>query len=312
MSESIEPPVILTTSSAAANKKPGRPKKNIISDTAIFKGLITTPYLSTNVMELIYSDPKLFKKIINILKGYFVDEVFIEFTKETIYIYAIDNTKNNEIKIELNCHKLNEYYCVKDFEICVKREYLEKVFNTIDKQYNKIIFYSEQDNYNSVLYIIILNEELGINDTYEIDLCLKNNTILSRKYFDVDKDNYKIQFRSNSKSFKKFINDNVFNTKLLIIEKFGLEELKFKLSINNKVNFVRTFLDDKNFSIKSSVEPSELFNIQVKIDAIKPFSNTSLSNFVTIYLDTNKKIIFESKSEDELCTVVIFSSPYYI
>jgi hypothetical protein len=139
------------------HRRPGRPRTQILNTKDVILGVRDQANNEKNHMELIYNDPKLFKKIISIFKGYFVDDIFLSFNSDNIQILSSDNTKKTIIKIVINCNKINEYYCKKMFEISIKREYLEKIFNTIEKQHNKIIFYSDHDNYLSTLYINLLS-----------------------------------------------------------------------------------------------------------------------------------------------------------
>jgi hypothetical protein len=292
-----------------SNRRPGRPRIQVVNTKDIILGVREQANNEKNHMELIYNDPKLFKKIISIFKGYFVDDIFIAFNSDNIQILSSDNTKKTIIKIVINCNKINEYYCRKSFEISVKREYLEKIFNTIEKQHNKIIFYSDKDTYLSTLHINLLNDELGINDNYVIDLTLKPNLEknLNTNIDLIVKEDYLLQFKLQSKIFKKFVNDSINNSKLLKIEKYGNEPLKFKMTINNKVAFTRIFKAEEKFDIKSKLRANEYFNINLEIDSIKPFSNINVSNYVNIYLDNDKKAIFEANVNNDICIISIYN-----
>jgi len=84
-------------------KKPGRPKKKIInSSNSHINGIINEPIHVDHMMELIYDDPKVFKKIFSMFKGYYVDDIFINFKKDQIYIILKDYTKKTIIKIIIN------------------------------------------------------------------------------------------------------------------------------------------------------------------------------------------------------------------
>jgi hypothetical protein len=258
-------------------------------------------------MELIYNDPKLFKKIISIFKGYYVDEIFLTFEKDKILILSTDHTKKTIIKIVIDCNKINEYYCEKEFEICIKREYLEKIFNTVEKQHNKVKLYSNKDSYNSTIHIDLVNDESGLHDNYVIDLCMKQFIEKNLNIESINKNEHTLQLKIPSKIFKKFINDSINNSKLLKIEKLGNESLKFKMSINNKVQFTRTIIDEEKFELKSKLKSNEYFNINLEIDYIKPFSNMNISNKINIYFDKEKKAIFEAEFDSRLCVITIYN-----
>ena len=70
---------------------------NIIE--CINKGIVCAPNCNDHKMELIYNDPKIFKKIFGMFKGYFVDDVFINFNLDNVYILTKDHTKKTIIKI---------------------------------------------------------------------------------------------------------------------------------------------------------------------------------------------------------------------
>lgn len=290
-------------------RRPGRPRAIIQNSKDLILGIRNKANNERNHMELIYNDPKLFKKIISIFKGYFVDDIFLSFNEDTILIISTDNTKKTIIKIVINCNKLNEYFCKKPFEISIKREYLEKIFNTIEKQHSKVVFYADSENYLSTLYINLLNEESGITDNYVIDLTLKPNLEknLNSSINNIMKEDYLLQFKLQSKILKKFVNDSINSSKLLKIEKYGNDPLKFKMSINNKVAFTRIFKSEDKFDIKSKIKPNEYFSVNIEFDAIKPFSNMNVSHFVNIYLDNDKKAIFEAMVNNNLCVISIYN-----
>lgn len=290
-------------------KKPGRPKKKIINknDTPT-KGLLNIPNNNDNIMELIYNDPKIFKKIFSMLKGYFVDNLLISFKKEEIYITTKDHTKKTIIKIVINCNKAIEYYCKFNFEICVKREYLERIFATIDKNHSKIILFSKTISYQSSLEINLINEDATIHDSYIIDLSTFQKDLNENfDKIDYNKDDYLININIKSKVFKKFINDVSISGKLLTIEKIKDEDLKFKMSFNNKICFTRTIIDKSSYTINSSLGKDNFVNINLEVDYIKPVSNIIVSDIINIYVDTDKRAVFVSDIQDGMCTISVYN-----
>ena len=73
-----------------SNRRPGRPRTQIINVKDIILGVREQANNEKNHMELIYNDPKLFKKIISIFKGYFVDDIFYSNPiSSIIYLYNL-------------------------------------------------------------------------------------------------------------------------------------------------------------------------------------------------------------------------------
>lgn len=294
-------------------KKPGRPKKKlIIKPENVINGIITKPNDNVNAMELIYTDPKIFKKIFGMFRGYYVDDIFINFTEDKVLMSSRDHTKKTIIKIELDCNKISEYFCKRNFNICVKREYLEKIFSTIEKNHSKIILFSKEDTYKSSLEINLINEDLSIHDNYIIDLSLQQCDIedtISKTIETLNKDMYSIKFNVKSKSFKKFINDTSANGKLLTIEKVGDNNLQFKMCFNNKINFTRTIINESGFNISSKLSDNDFFNVNMELEYIKPFSNMNINDYITVYIDNeNKKVIFECIIDDNLFVINIYNN----
>ena len=289
-------------------KTPGRPKKDNFECKSAILGVRDAPNSDNNMIEFIFDDPKLFKKCNIILKNYYVDEIYIKFNSDNILLLAQDHTKKVNIKIKINCNNITEYYCRTPIDICIKRDHLDKIFSTIEKLHNRIIMYSECDSYQSILYINLLNEELGIHDSYSVDLLMKS--CIEEFNNDIPEDDlYKIQFKISSKIFKKFINDSSNYCKILKIDKYYSLPLCFKMVYNNKVQFIRKFLDSDYFQLKSTLEENEYFNISVELDYIKPFSNTILSDYFIVYLDANHGIMLESVYNN-ICFVNIYTGIY--
>lgn len=289
-------------------KKPGRPRKKIINEEeTTIKGVINAPNNDKHNMELIYNDPRLFKKMFSMFKGYYVDDVYVYFKTNNVYIIAKDHTKKTIINIIMDCNKLTEYYCKFPFEICIKREYFEKIFSTIEKSHSKIVLFSSESNYQSTLEINLLNEDVSIHDNYIIDLSLPDKHVEKElvEICEVDKSSYIINFSIKSKSFKKFINDTSANSKIMCIEKLGSNNLTFKMCFSNRINFTRTVINDRFYSIESKIKESEYFNINLELDYIKPFSNMNISDDVKIYIDKNKRAVFECIVGDDICTINI-------
>lgn len=300
----------MDTENQKQKPKPGRPKKRILDTGNVILGVKSEPTNPNHAMELVYNDPKMFKKIFSMYKGYFVDDILIMFKKDTFHMYAKDHTKKTIIKIVIDCTKINEYYCKIPFNIHIKREYLEKIFSTIEKTHNKILFVSNEDSIYSTLEIHIVNNELAVHDTYMIDLsmrCKTDENLYTCECMNNDKNDYLISFTIKAKAFKKFISDTSSHGKILTIEKLGDNNLKFKMCFNNKINFVRTVVNESTYNINSSLDDNDYFNINLELEYIKPFSAMNICDTVNVFIDKNKKAVFENIIGDNLCVVSIYN-----
>ena len=76
---------------------------------------------------------------------------------------------------------------------------------------------------------------------------------------------------------------------------------------SNKINFTRTIVNEESYNLSSQLNENEYFNINLELEYIKPFSNMNISDNVYVYIDKNKKAIFENIIGDKMCTISIYN-----
>jgi len=288
---------LYTTKQNKPRKKPGRPRK-VIKPTSdvVISGVLDRPNDTNHRMELIHYEPRAFKQIVNMLKHYFVDAIFIHFDIDYVSIKSHDHTKTTSISITIDCNKISEYYCKEPFTISVRCEYLTKVLATITNSHDKIALSSNIDSYQSCFDISLIDDDASIHDKFTIDLCMAQPENISV----VELNDYLIKFTMYSKALKKFINDTLFS-KMLTIEKQDGNYLKFKTSYNHKVACTRTFCNDNSINLDTKLEKHEYLNVNLKIESIKPFSDAIITDVVNIYVNT-RNVVFEKIIGDHIIT----------
>ena len=281
-------------------KKPGRPRKDVKQKPAVVvNGVVDEPNDANHRMELTHCDPWVFKQIISMLTHYFVETIFIQFDTDFVSVKSKDHPRTTTISITIDCNKVSEYFCKEPFAICVRCEYLAKVFATITKSHDKIAVSSHRDSYQSCLDVSLVNDDASIHDNFRIDLSVAQCENISV----ADPNNYLIKFTMCSKMLKKFINDTV-SSKMLTIEKHDGNHLKFKTSYNNKVDCTRTFRDESSIYLDSKLDKHQYFNVNLKLESIKPFSTINVTNVVNIYMNT-EDVMFEKIIGDYVITTRI-------
>jgi hypothetical protein len=148
-------------------RKPGRPKHVRLPPTVHNHGVVEHPDDEQNVTEFLYQTPSVIRKLINMLKTYYVHVITFDFTIDSLIITASDHTSRVPIIVSFNCNDVLRYYCRQPFKISMNRVYLDKIASTITYDYNTVSLTSNAQNYHSTLQILFSSNE--IYDQYDID-----------------------------------------------------------------------------------------------------------------------------------------------
>lgn len=274
-------------------KKPGRPKKKIAEIPVEVHGIVEKPVNDDDVLELVYCNPTLFKKILQLFKAFEVSEAEMNFDAAGLKIIAKDHLGKSTIYTTIDGRCMNLYYCKTPLRICVKNDNLEKILGTLGRNHYKITFVLKE-NYRSTMYLIIKDIEYNNDDLYEIDVVFKPEE-QSRVVIRDDDTNYPIKFKISSKHFKTKIGNIRKLSPTFTIQKCGNEALQFTFDKAQKVNFTGVYNDSEKISLLSTIAPDDIFSVSVYIDYIKPFSNANIGDEIIISVDKREKMSFTTR-----------------
>lgn len=286
-------------------KGPGRPPKNKTKITFKVDGVSPAPKDENNVMEMIYYNPKLFKKIYSLFKSYAAECVKFKFYKDKMVIVAKDHLKHTDIHITINCNKVSHYYCSPETEnndrdylqSVTKREEMEDIFATMDKMYSKLVFVLHNDNFRSILNINTRDNEMENEDDWEVELIpdMDDNDFEHNDSID-----YPIQFTMPSRHFKKKIGDISKFSKSIFIQQDGKNSpLKLTFEKRKKTSLYSTYKNSETIKLQSTIGDDQYFSVKVNIEDIKPFSNANIGDNVKICASENNKILFITESDKD-------------
>jgi len=264
-------------------KKPGRPKKIIVNIPVEINGIVDKPSNDENLVELVYQNPKIFKKIFAQYKSYDSTIIDISFNKTDVKIITRDHKRVIVEYTILNCNLLNHYYCKNPIRVGVKRDNLERLFRNIDKTHYKITFMLKED-YRSTLYMNIKNYEMGNEIQYEIEV-VQNLELDELDDTNYDETNYPVKFEFPSKHFKTLIGDLKILSNTFSIQKLGLEPLQFTYEQTSKVNMNDVYYDSNKIKLHSIIKENEIFTASVDITRVSPFSKSNMGDVVYIAAD---------------------------
>lgn len=290
-------------------KGPGRPKKVVVNAPVEVHGIVDKPVNEEDLLELVYYNPTLFKKIMQLLKAFEVSEVEMNFDAAGTKITAKDHLGKSTLYITIDGRCMNLYYCKAPMRVTVKRESLEKVLGTLGKNHYKITFILKE-NYRSTMYLVIKDLEYNNDDTYEIDVVFKPEDAARNEARD-DDTNYPIKFKISSKHFKTKINNIQKLSPTFTIQKCGTEPLQLTFDKAQKVNWTGVYNDSEKIDLKSTLADDEIFNVSLYINYIKPFSNSNIGDDVYIAADKREKMSFmtllDKKDIGWSCGIKIFT-----
>lgn len=301
---------------AKGKKRPGRPRKKVIAAPFEINGIAAAPKNAENIVEVIYENPRIFKKLFTLYKSYVVDDLIIDFGRDTIKIISKSHTGKSLNFTTFNCKLLNHYYCKEPKRICVRRECLSDIFKSLDKIHCKITFRLTEERQMSILFINIRDCEMDDEQLYEVELIEKfDNTIPN----DFDDTKYPLSFELPAKSFKKKIADIANLSTMLTIRKRGGQPLEFTYDLPKKINMTGVYLNQDKIKLKSTIEDDDILCASIMIPYIKPFSNANIGDNVKIAVDRYLPMSFMTEldkkktdnadgtiTEGYVCTVKIF------
>lgn len=295
-------------------RPPGRPPKQPPKQPMQREGISTKPNYESNVMELKYESPIIFKKIFNLCKQMAVKNIRFEFNSNNIKIKSSDHFNKNYNLLTINCLKLNHYYCKFPFNITINSKSIETVFQKkIDKDYDSITIVSKESSIYESINIILNNKQIACEEYHIINL-VEDVEKISDKYIDeLEYKKYPIKFELSSKFFKKIISDiSSFNQdaheQIFTIEKLKGIPLQFTYhTVTKTIRAYTIFKDVNKIKLESKISDDDIFSVSVKIVNIKPLSNSPISDNITFYIDRYKDIVFKLDIDDGTFEFLIFT-----
>lgn len=272
-------------------KRPGRPRKTPAKERSPRQGIMPKPVDPENHVELLCDKTAAFKKMWGFYKLMAIDKNNIIFRKDDILILNRDHHGKNRIWTRIDAAMMNYYYCKNELNIVVTCKNFETVMFTIDKTYNMIFLHSRLDSTQTDIRAVLRND-MEIDEIHKIELICDQGTP-REKIDDFSVSDYTISFKLPCKYFKKMIADIKASSNQLTIRQDGKDEnLVFEyIGKSKKVKSEYIVTNNKNIDFKSNLKKDETFQISVKIDYIRPISQSLLGD-ITIYAKEDSPVLF--------------------
>lgn len=272
---------------------PGRPPSKPPAPSLDKKGVVNQPKDTNNRLEFIYSDPSIFKSLFIYFKNIKAREIHLRCNPEGLTFFARDHSKTSRIFAKIPGEHVNWYYCESTFWLGINRDTIEKIFNSIDKTFFKIVIIQTHDDPNSLIiifkdsdiekecnYKIILSSYNEDDDLYDAESVLKNEDFL-------------IEFSLTAKQFKKTINDASNYSETITFEKISDNPLQLTYAKSNIV-YNEVYRSGDKISLKSNVPINSTFRATIKINNIKSLASSMVTDEIRILCRSDEDILFRS------------------
>jgi hypothetical protein len=270
---------------ADSKKKPGRPKKRAQAVQAHVLGVIHTPSCEEDIVEMVYYNPLIFRKIFQLFKAYEVSEIDVIFDREFMYFVSEDHLKKSVICVTFVAKYLNQYFCKSPVKIRMKRDGLEVLAN-LNKDHFRISF-ALRENFRSILYVHSSEYTSGLNNIYEIN-------VISGQAIDTYKaasdTTYPIKFKLPIGSFKAILANTRKYSEILSFQKCGNGPMQLIIKNTKKGMNWSGVYDDSEKMECTTLNADDIFNVSVVIDYMKPFGTTNIDDEVFIALDKSEPL----------------------
>lgn len=300
--DDIKPVVVEENNGIPEPKKgPGRPKKQVVKKIVPKLGIVKEPSNLTsandsrliNIFELLYDNPIMFKKIFALFKSMSVEDIRIKLEKTSIKMYAIDHTDSNQIYINIHGDKMNRYYTSKNLEFGLGPANIQKILQTLNKDYSKIYWFTSAQYERSKIKIGLSNDEIEEDSIYTIDLDQIDEYDWSIEEKISMEDEYPLKFELPFRYFKKKVTDFRLLGDIMKIEKHGEGQLRLSYNFsNNKGDQNTYFRNPAKINLQSLIDPGEIFSTSVCLDHIKPLAGSLIADSIHISACVDRELIF--------------------
>ena len=311
-----------------SGRGPGRPRKNKETHKLPKLGIVDNPsnleiYDSTDhekdpakrakipnpdlntvyIMEMVYDNPDMWKKIFTALTNMSVDTVRIRFNLDGIVMIATDHTGKCEIFVEIFGKELSRYYCESPFEISVNQSNLKKIVGTIKTNHVSISCIANPfikcKKFRMVLHYKTPKTETW--QTYNLD-CEQPSEYKGTIFEDLKfEDEYPLQFTFDSKYWKTCVSDWMKFATSIKIEKLPPYPLTFRYTFENKKgNQFMECVENEHMNLKCDIDEGDMFAVSVLLHNIKAIANSTVAEDVIISAHEERKLIFTSLLDQDI------------
>lgn len=288
-------------------RPPGRPRKNPKRPPVPRGGISKTPCKSDNVVEFIYSEPIIYKNVLNLFKAASASEIMFIFDLTELRIIGCDHKGKTLFLATFDCTNVVHYYCPEKTVVTIHAAHLNKINGCIGKDNTIISIVLEKEKISKSITFMFKNEMM-IDAEHEIDLMLPTVDHQSQ-LSDFEFKDHEVSWEWPSIYFKETLGDIMRFTTTFTAQKNGKSGSFMFLYKSDGGNIVSTNIvkNPEQSKFVEKISDKDIFSVSVLIEYIKPISVATLSKSIRIYADRGKKMIFIAELDS--CITVKCAAP---
>lgn len=294
-------------------KGPGRPRKTPVKQHSQGEGVVNTPLNDENYMEFAHFSPTLFKTLDTLVKKYGCQHVIFKFNKDHITMESIDTSENTRLYFNIYGQRVKRYYCCEEYSVTIDSTNLQNVFKNINKDHTEIIFSSKSHEFETCLYINLINENLNKVDCFALNITMSE--ILEPE--PENKEKYVVSFSLSTRDWKTEVgrmSDFGDTLNICIDCDPDTQDRVLKLSPNDvsktnnrTIEHHSIYRDSNIINLKTQLDIEQSFEIGVGISYIKPLSISGIGERIYFYCREYGDMCFETFLERDTCRISIYT-----
>ncbi len=267
-------------------KRPGRPPKRIEATPARKFGIVPRPAHADHVLELVYSNPKLFTWIWSSFRANQSQEIHWYWTTDKLYIYGRDRLGKISIYNSLDANHFNLYHCAYPVHFAVTYEAISILTELITRTVYRITFSSTIQHVNQFITV-------QLHDSIDKRVTTRNVPVTwysPTAHVAHIAPNFEpvVKFKNNATSLKTLMNGwHKYKIKSYSIEKIDGLPLTF-VPTNSQTEQPSTFPDSEAIGLVTQIPPGEHFRVTVDIAHTRAFAATCVATDVEIAIDSSR------------------------
>jgi hypothetical protein len=272
-------------------KKPGRPRKKNTNVVIPKKTLIDGNF--NKIVDILYENPGMFKKIFNIFKNYSVEDIHIKFEKEVMKMYSTDSIKKNKIYVEIYGNKMYKYECHDPTKIIISLCVAKRILTEITKESSTCGFTIEDNNSTNKIILITSNPDHDIETHSHLDYSIDTEYEWEIEELINQRDKYPIQFELSSKFFKNKVSNLKPFASIMTFEKNNDGYLRINAMYKDHHGETNSFFKSpEKIKLISNIAENDIFAAPVYLDYIKSVTSSLISDDISIFADKERDLIF--------------------
>lgn len=283
-------------------KRPGRPKKKLDIHEMHFFGVKDKSLISGNDIELIYTNPALFRNITAMFKSYMAKDVVFHFDAEGLTLYSKSHSSETSIYAQIAGSAMNYYYynpepnqgCgeCKSVTFLMSQLTMERIFlNLSESEFIIAITF----NHNTPDNIDIVMRDLPYQNTVVLNVIVA--IPLDLYLPPPDTDDYPVELELSHDFLKSKINSIQKLGENVLFQKSPTSQLDMVVNGRTGVN-IKTMFNEKRVALKSRMTDKTLIAV-LQIEQLRPFTSNNKGDNVIIALDYDRPAMFRTAFDPE-------------